>query len=83
MDLYLDKKRVRVGDADLLGEGGEARVFRHKDLALKVFHAIDAAKVKKLQRFPLRKRTPTRKSTSKITCGRWCSSKMAAAAVWG
>ena len=52
MDLYLDQKRVRVGDADLLGEGGEARVYRYKDLALKVFHQADALKLEKLKRFP-------------------------------
>lgn len=52
MDLYLEKKKVRVTDADLLGEGGEARVYRHRDLALKVFHAIDARKIEKLVKFP-------------------------------
>ncbi len=52
MDLYLEKKKLKVTDADLLGEGGEARVYRHKDLALKVFHAIDARKIEKLVKFP-------------------------------
>lgn len=52
MELYLDQKKVRVTDADLLGEGGEARVYRCKDLALKVFHAIDRAKIEKLLAFP-------------------------------
>lgn len=60
MDLYLSGTRVRVTDADLLGEGGEARVFRHAGSALKVFHpATDATakrvldqKLQKLARFP-------------------------------
>lgn len=54
LDLFLNGKRLRVSDADLLGEGGEARVFRHGDLALKVFHATDALKEKKLNDFPKR-----------------------------
>lgn len=62
MDVFLDGQKVKLKDADLLGEGGEARVFRHRDLAVKIFHAIDpkdatglivrAAKVEKLRRFP-------------------------------
>ncbi|MFZ5446102.1 MAG: hypothetical protein ACOZQL_39310 [Myxococcota bacterium] len=60
MDLYLSGKRVRVTDAELLGEGGEARVFRHAGSALKIFHpATDATsqrvldqKLQKLARFP-------------------------------
>ena len=52
MELFLDQKKVRVTDADLLGEGGEARVYRFKDLALKVFHSIDARKIEKLVNFP-------------------------------
>lgn len=60
MDLYLSGKKVRVSDADLLGEGGEARVFRHGTQALKVFHAPTDAlsrrlfdqKIQKLQHFP-------------------------------
>lgn len=60
MNLTLAGQRVAVTDADLLGEGGEARVYRYKDLALKVFHpAKDAAsrqllgqKLDKLAAFP-------------------------------
>ncbi len=52
MELFFEQKKLRVTDADLLGEGGEARVYRHKDLALKVFHAIDARKIEKLVKFP-------------------------------
>jgi hypothetical protein len=60
MDVFLSGKRVRVTDADLLGEGGEARVYRRGDWALKLFHdATDAAalrlldlKRQKLARFP-------------------------------
>ncbi|MBS1153900.1 MAG: hypothetical protein H6Q89_5598 [Myxococcaceae bacterium] len=52
MDLFLEKKKLRVTDADLLGEGGEARVYRYQQLALKVFHQIDAQKIEKLLKFP-------------------------------
>lgn len=60
MDAWLSGKRVRVSDADLLGEGGEARVFRHGGAALKLFHPPTDAlarrvlqqKLEKLARFP-------------------------------
>jgi hypothetical protein len=55
MELSLDQERVKLTDSDLLGEGGEARVYRYRELALKVFHAPPAAltaKVKKLETFP-------------------------------
>ena len=38
MDAYLSGKRVKVSDTDLLGEGGEARVYRLNGAALKLFH---------------------------------------------
>ena len=38
MDAYLSGKRVKVTDTDLLGEGGEARVYRSAGAALKLFH---------------------------------------------
>ena len=40
MDVYLSGKRVRVSDIDLLGEGGEARVYRLGAAALKLFHPV-------------------------------------------
>jgi hypothetical protein len=62
MDLFLSTGKVRLTDADLLGEGGEARVFRLKGRAVKVFHAVAkgdavgrqvrATKLEKLARFP-------------------------------
>ncbi len=60
MDAWLAGKKVRVSDADLLGEGGEARVFRHAGAALKLFHPpadalgrrVLAQKLEKLARFP-------------------------------
>ena len=45
MDVFFANTRVRLKDSDLLGEGGEARVFRWKDKAVKIFHPIDAANV--------------------------------------
>lgn len=60
MDLFLSGQRVKVTDADLLGEGGEAGVFRHAGTALKIFHPANdplakrllAQKLEKLTRFP-------------------------------
>ena len=62
MNLHLGQEVARVTDQDLLGEGGEARVYRWRDLALKVFHPApkkDAAaaralalKLEKLPHFP-------------------------------
>lgn len=62
MNLTLAGQRLQVTDQDLLGEGGEARVYRWGDLALKVFHppapndaaakALFTRKLDKLQAFP-------------------------------
>ncbi len=60
MDVYLQGQRHRCTDAELLGEGGEARVYRLGDRAVKLFHApADAAarallgrKLAKLTHFP-------------------------------
>ena len=41
MNLWINQERVRLVDGDLLGVGGEARVYRWKDFAVKVFHAAD------------------------------------------
>ncbi|MCC6337824.1 MAG: hypothetical protein IT380_27995 [Myxococcales bacterium] len=61
MHVFVDQQRVTLKDSDLVGEGGEARVYRHGGVALKLFHpATDALtrrlfdlKVTKLRRFPL------------------------------
>jgi hypothetical protein len=60
MNVFVDGRRVTLQDSDLVGEGGEARVYRHGQAALKLFHpATDALgrrlldlKVAKLARFP-------------------------------
>lgn len=52
MDVFIDKSRVRLTDANLLGEGGEARVYRAGDRAVKIFHAASAEKARKLAAFP-------------------------------
>ncbi|MFT3838390.1 MAG: hypothetical protein QM723_15505 [Myxococcaceae bacterium] len=49
MEFIVGQERARVTEADLLGEGGEARVYRWRDLALKVFHKPDAAKQQKVE----------------------------------
>ncbi|MCC6748461.1 MAG: hypothetical protein IT371_12430 [Deltaproteobacteria bacterium] len=43
LQVFLHGKRVQLKDQDLLGAGGEARVYRHRDLALKIFHPVDPA----------------------------------------
>ncbi|MBL9039030.1 MAG: hypothetical protein JNG84_10980 [Archangium sp.] len=56
MKVWVDQQAVTLKDTDLLGEGGEARVYRWHDLALKIFHDAPstglALKVAKLKRFP-------------------------------
>lgn len=60
MDVIVGGRALRVSDVDLLGEGGEARVYRLGESALKLFHPpVDAAgrrarkrKAEKLERFP-------------------------------
>jgi hypothetical protein len=50
--VFMGKKRVRLDDRDLLGVGGEGRVFRAGDRALKVFFTMTDARKKKLAAFP-------------------------------
>ena len=52
MNVFLGGTRIRLKDADLLGEGGEARVYRFGDQAVKLFHAPSPLKAEKLARFP-------------------------------
>lgn len=53
MNVVLAGKTVKLNDTDLLGEGGEARVFRHGNSALKIFHAATDEKLQKLAQFPV------------------------------
>lgn len=50
--VYMGGKRLRLDDRDLLGTGGEGRVFRAGDRAIKVFFAMTEARQKKLAAFP-------------------------------
>ncbi len=52
MNVFLGGAPIRLSDSDLLGEGGEARVYRFGDLAVKLFHAPSPLKAEKLARFP-------------------------------
>jgi hypothetical protein len=56
MKVVVGNKKVTLADADLLGVGGEARVYRCGDRALKIYHAGDPAlhdaKIAKLRAFP-------------------------------
>ncbi|MDB4993391.1 MAG: hypothetical protein JWM74_823 [Myxococcaceae bacterium] len=65
MKVVIGGKSVRLAEKDLLGAGGEARVYRAGDRAVKIFHPIDASlpdaarlrelrlqKQAKVQRFP-------------------------------
>ncbi len=62
MDVFLDGTKVRLDDSALVGEGGEARVFKHGALALKIFHPVPSGdraaaaafdqKLARLARFP-------------------------------
>lgn len=48
----MNGQRVRLDDRDLLGVGGEGRVFRAGNHALKVFFTMTDARKKKLAAFP-------------------------------
>ncbi len=50
--VFMGGKRLRLDDRDLLGVGGEGRVFRAGDRAIKVFFAMTDARQKKLAAFP-------------------------------
>src|SRR4051812_31673265 len=52
MNLRIGKERVQLDDADLLGAGGEARVYRWRDRAVKIYHADATRKLAKIARFP-------------------------------
>ena len=39
MKIHLNGHLLDVTTLPLLGEGGEARVYRHGDVALKIFHS--------------------------------------------
>ncbi|MBL8953912.1 MAG: hypothetical protein JNK82_24255 [Myxococcaceae bacterium] len=54
MNVHLGGSRIRLNDTDLLGEGGEARVYRFGDQALKLFHTPTPQKAEKVLRFPQR-----------------------------
>ena len=50
--VFMNGNRMRLEDRDLLGVGGEGRVFRAGDHALKVFFTMTDARRKKLAAFP-------------------------------
>ena len=50
--VLVGKRRVRLDDKDLLGVGGEGRVFRSGDQAFKIFFTMTDAREKKLAAFP-------------------------------
>jgi hypothetical protein len=50
--VLLKGKPIRLDDRDLLGVGGEGRVFRSGKRALKIFFAMTEARKRKLQAFP-------------------------------
>lgn len=55
LEVMLEGRRVRLSDADLLGVGGEARVYRGpRGLALKVFHEPDPIRFEKVRRLAAR-----------------------------
>jgi hypothetical protein len=50
--VFIGGKRVRLDDRSLLGVGGEGRVFRAGDRAIKVFFAMTDERKRKLTAFP-------------------------------
>ena len=47
--VFVGRTRVRLDDRDLIGEGGEGRVYRSGRLAIKVFSAPGPTRARKLQ----------------------------------
>lgn len=45
----LNKKTLRLSATDVIGMGGEAAIFQHQNMALKVYLAPDASRAAKLQ----------------------------------
>ena len=51
----MGRTTIDLQDADLLGEGGEGRVYRYgQDSALKIFNVASPARTRKLEAFPQR-----------------------------
>ena len=50
--VFMNGKRIRLEDRDLLGVGGEGRVFRAGEHALKIFFTTTDARRRKLAAFP-------------------------------
>lgn len=48
MQVIINNRRVNLGERDVLGSGGEAVVFRHKNQAVKIYHTPEPARSAKL-----------------------------------
>lgn len=61
MRVQINNRRLTLEDRDLIGVGGEARVYRDRDLAIKIYHGVDpnagpAEQVRLARLYELRKR---------------------------
>ena len=52
MNVYLGKQRLRLDEKNLLREGGEGRVYRSGDLAVKIFTTPTPSREAKLRAYP-------------------------------
>ncbi len=56
MDVLINGRKARLGPKRLIGQGGEACVYRWRDQAVKIYHAMPkralARRMRKLQAFP-------------------------------
>lgn len=48
MEVLINNRRVNLGERDVLGVGGEAVVFKHKNTAVKIYHDPTPARAAKL-----------------------------------
>ncbi len=48
MQVLINNRRVNLGERDVLGSGGEAVVFKHKNWAVKIYHDPTPARAAKL-----------------------------------
>jgi DNA-binding helix-hairpin-helix protein with protein kinase domain len=52
VDVVIENERASLADLDLIGQGGEGRVYRLGARAVKIFHSAPKEKIAKLEDFP-------------------------------
>ena len=72
MRVLIENDRVDLEDGAIIGQGGEGRVYRIGQRALKIFHATPKEKADKLRDFPRGlPRGKSARSTLRTSRRRW------------